>query len=174
MNFKKDLSIGEIILVIVSLIVLFFLITLFFGDSKKQIVSDKNIPAQFFQQQISPQKQSQPTKTQISAEPRLLGKWFGKRNIYLAKEGLKYVATFDPPLPEKSLIIPPVYSDPIYPYLVGLLNEVWGLLPSQLSNPQVISPIVFYENYMSGEKFSFLVFKDEATNVIFGVSFWKE
>ena len=120
------------------------------------------------------QERTQPAKTQVSAEPRLLGEWFGKRKIYLAKEGLKYVATFDPPLSEKSLIIPPTSSDPIYPYLVGLLNEVWGLLPSQLSNPQVTSPLVFYENYTSGEKFSFLLFKDETTSTVFGVSFWKE
>jgi len=114
------------------------------------------------------QVQSAPT------EPRLLGKWFSKRNVYLAKEGSKYVATFDPPLSENSLIIPPTSSDPIYPYLVGLLNEVWGLLPSQLSNPQFAPPLVFYENYASGEKFLFLLFKDETTGAVFGVSFWKE
>ncbi len=153
--------------VVVGFSVLFLIGVIYFSLTGESV--DQPI-----QQQTQQQKQSQPTKTQIPAEPQLLGKWFGKRNIYLAKEDLKYVATFDPPLPEKSLIIPPTSSDPIYPYLVGLLNEVWGLLPSQLSNPQVTSSLVFYENYTSGEKFPFLLLKDETTGAIFGVSFWKE
>ena len=109
------------------------------------------------------QRQSQPTKIQIPAEPQLIGTWYGETEVYLAKEGGKYVAIFEPPV-----------STLIYPYLVGLLNEVWGLLLSQLSNPQLAPPLVFYENYASGEKFFFLLFKDETTGAVAGVSFWKE
>ncbi len=115
------------------------------------------------QQTQSEQRQSQPAKTQIPTEPQLIGTWYGKTDVYLGKQGSKYAATFDPPV-----------TSNVYPYLAGLLEEVWGLLPSQLSNPQFASPLVFYENYASGEKFPFLLLKDETTGAIFGVSFWKE
>ena len=153
----------------VGIILLIIIITIGGGE-------EKSIP-ETSQPQVS-QEQTQPTKTQISAEPHLLGKWFGKRNVYLGKmEDSKYMATFDPPLPKKSLFIPPCFSDcpdPIFPYLVGLLNEVWGLLPSQLSNPQFAPPFIFYEDYAGGEKFPFLLLKDETTGEIYAVSFWKE
>lgn len=119
-----------------------------------------------------PQPQA-PEKQASSPEPRLLGKWFGKRNVYLGGDDLKYMATFDPPLPVESVIIPPVSSDPIYPYMVNLLNEVWGLLPSQLSNPQIQSPLIVYED-LAGNKYAFLVMKDESTREIYAVGFWKE
>ena len=115
----------------------------------------------------------EPSQTQITAEPRLLGKWFGKRNIYLGG-GPKYLATFDPPLPEKSLLLPPTSSDPIYPYLVGLIDEVWGLSLSDLSNPRIVSPFIVYENLNGDGSFYFLPLKDETTRTVYGVGFEKK
>lgn len=159
-----------------SIIILIIMIAVISGNNNND---EKKSAPEITQPQIS-QEQTQPTKTEIQPEeikPHLLGKWFGKREVYLAEKGSKYVATFEPPLPKKSLFIPPCFSDcpdPIFAYLVGLLNEVWGLSLSQLSNPQFAPPFIFYEDYTSGDKFLFLLTKNETTGEIYAVSFWKE
>lgn len=143
---------------ILGLVILVFLVisTLFLGGNKDH---ENNLV--------------KPSQTQITVEPRLLGKWFGKRNVYLGG-GPKYVATFDPPLPEKSLLLPPTSSDPIYPYLVGLIDEVWGLLLSDLSNPRIVSLFIVYENLNGDGSFYFIPLKDETTRTVYGVGFEKK
>lgn len=130
--------------------------------SESQSQKEEPIPEQKEAEKVQP-KTSAKSEISSTPKPNLVGRWYGKTDVYLVKEGGKYVATFDPPV-----------STNIYPYFIGLLEEAWGLLPSQMSNPQVVSPAVFYENYSSGEKFIFLPFRDEASGAIFGVSFWRE
>lgn len=149
---------GNVALGVIIVIILTVLITLFV-----MIDYSSNTPTQ---------TQETPSQSQITVEPRLLGKWFGKRSIYLGG-GPKYLATFDPPLPEKSLFLPPTSSDPIYPYLVGLINEVWGLSLSDLSNPRIVSPFIIYDNLSGGGIFYFLPIKDESTKAVYGVGFEK-
>lgn len=95
---------------------------------------------------------------------RSLGTWYGESEVFLGKEGDRYAATFSPPV-----------STNMYQYFVGLIEEIWGLLPSELSNPQEASPAVYYESYVGGYyEYYFIPYIDETTGNMAGVIFWRE
>lgn len=138
---------------LIAIFITFFILLISFISSEKNKENLKRNENK--QQEIS-------NTTPVLSNPKSIGRWFGKTEVYLSEENGKYVALFEPPISSE---------ENIYQYLAGLLNEVFGLLPSSLSNPQITGELIFYMDVKFNEYY-FLIFKDSGN--VAGVSFWKK